>query len=92
MVEVFSVVRGLSLGGKITLALAEQTVDRLASVAMDHVAVVSLLPLMWKYRNEMSAYDSAYVALAATRGVPLVTADARLAAAAQRHCTVTLVA
>jgi predicted nucleic acid-binding protein len=92
MIEVFSVLRGLGLAGKITQGLAERSVDRLPQLGIDHVAVGTLLPYMWRCRDEISAYDSAYVALAATRRVMLVTADARLARAATRHCAVELAA
>jgi predicted nucleic acid-binding protein len=92
MIEVFSVLRGLSLGGKITIGLAERSMDRLPQLGIDHVPVRALLPFMWDRRDEISAYDLAYVALAATRQVTLVTADARVARTATRHCAVELAA
>jgi predicted nucleic acid-binding protein len=92
MIEVFSVLRGLSLAGKITPGLAERSVDRLPRLGIDHVPVTTLLPYMWRCKDEISGYDSAYVALAATRRVTMVTADARLARAATRHCAVELAA
>jgi predicted nucleic acid-binding protein len=91
MVEVFSVLRGLTLGRKIAVSVAEQAVDRLTDLGIDHVPVASLLARMWAYRSEMTAYDAGYVALAAARGALLVTADARLATSATRHCGVSLV-
>jgi predicted nucleic acid-binding protein len=92
MIEVFSVLRGLSLAGKITQGIAERSVDRLPQLGIDHVPIGELLPYMWRCREEISGYDSAYVALAATRRITLVTADARLAHAATRHCAVELAA
>lgn len=92
MIEVSSVLRGLSLANKISHDFAERSIDRLSRLGIDHVPVGTLLPHMWRCRNEISAYDSGYVALAATRQVTLVTADARLAAAATRHCAVELAA
>jgi predicted nucleic acid-binding protein len=92
MIEVFSVLRGLSLAGKITESLAERSIDRLPRLGIDHVPVTTLLPYMWRWKDEISGYDSAYVALAATRQITLVTADARLARAATRHCRVELAA
>jgi predicted nucleic acid-binding protein len=92
MVEVFSVLRGLTLGGKIEVSVAEQAVGRLTDLGIDHVPIASLLPTMWAYRSQMTANDAGYVALAAVRGVTLVTADARLATSATRHCGVSLVA
>lgn len=37
---------------------------------------------IWRLRHNISSYDGAYVALAASLGVPLCTRDAKLAAAA----------
>jgi predicted nucleic acid-binding protein len=92
MVEVFSVLRGLSLAGKITNALAERSLARLPQLGIDHVPIAPLLPYMWRWRDEISGYDATYVALAATRHITLITADARLARAATRHCRVELAA
>jgi predicted nucleic acid-binding protein len=40
-----------------------------------------LLPRIWELRENLTAYDAAYVALAEALGAPLVTFDSRLAAA-----------
>lgn len=92
MVEVFSAIRGLSLAGKVSNAVAERAIARLPRLGIDHVPVVALLPVMWQVRRNISAYDAAYVALAATRRLTLVTADARLARTATEHCAVELTA
>jgi predicted nucleic acid-binding protein len=42
----------------------------------------------WELRDNLSVYDAAYVALAETLDVPLVTAHARLAKAPGVTCTV----
>ena len=47
-----------------------------------------LLPVIWRLRHNISPYDGAYVALAAHLGVPLLTADKRLAEAAGGHADV----
>ena len=41
-----------------------------------------LLPRIWDLRNNLTAYDAAYVALAEALDAPLLTRDRRLAAAA----------
>lgn len=42
----------------------------------------------WTLRHNLTFYDALYVALAAALDVPLVTTDARLAAAARLPCAV----
>jgi predicted nucleic acid-binding protein len=92
MIEVFSVLRGLRLAEKITERLAQRSMDRLPQLGIDHVPIRMLLAHMWRYKDDINGYDAAYVALAATRQITLVTADARLARTATRHCAVELAA
>ena len=40
-----------------------------------------LLPLIWRLRHNLTAYDASFVALAAVLDAPLVTLDARVAQA-----------
>lgn len=86
--EVFSAVRGLMLGGQLSEVFAARAITRLPRLAVDGVDLDGLLGDMWKLRHQVSGYDAAYVALARQRGLTLVTADARLARAAVRHCRV----
>ncbi|TCO58461.1 type II toxin-antitoxin system VapC family toxin [Actinocrispum wychmicini] len=87
--EVFSVIRGLVLGGKIAETRAGWALDRLPRLGVDHVSLDELLPRMW--RSGISGYDAAYVALAEARGLTLVTSDGRLARTATSYCRVELV-
>jgi predicted nucleic acid-binding protein len=89
--EVFSVLRGLTLGGKITPGQGERAVSRIPLLGVDHVSVDPLLRRMWQIRGAISGYDAAYVALAEARDLTLVTADARLARSATSFCRVELV-
>ncbi|GGL02518.1 type II toxin-antitoxin system VapC family toxin [Mangrovihabitans endophyticus] len=91
-VEVFSVMRGLALGGKLTDEQASRAVARLPRLGVETVQVDELLPRMWQMKANISAYDAAYVALAERRGLTLVTADARLARASTAFCRVELIA
>ncbi len=47
-------------------------------------ATDTLLQAVWTMRHNVSAYDAAYLAVAAERGAQLVTFDARLAKAAEQ--------
>jgi predicted nucleic acid-binding protein len=90
--DVFSVIRGLTLGSKIEETVALHAVDLLAHLGMDHVSLDALLPRMWQFGTNISGYDSAYVALAEARGLTLTTSDARLARTAITYCSIELVA
>jgi len=50
-----------------------------------------LLTRIWQHRANLTAYDAAYVALAETLGVVVLTVDARLAAAPGMSRRVSLV-
>ena len=89
--EVFSVIRGLTLGNKILETHAIRAVHRLPQLGIDHVSVDELLPRMWQLRTGITGYDAAYVALAEARQLALVTSDGRLARAATQYCRVELV-
>ncbi len=50
-----------------------------------------LLPRIWESRNNLTAYDPAYIALAEALDAPLLTRDQRLAAAPGHQVRVELV-
>jgi len=50
-----------------------------------------LLPRIWELRHNMTAYDTAYVALAEAIGAPLLTRDESLAATRGHQAVVVLV-
>ncbi|MEB3982446.1 type II toxin-antitoxin system VapC family toxin [Mycobacterium sp. 663a-19] len=50
-----------------------------------------LFERMWEIRENFSAYDATYVALAEALDCALVTADARLGHAGQARCAITVV-
>lgn len=90
-IEVVSAIRGRVIGGKVREDKGRSAVGRVPELNVDYVSVDRLLTRVWQLRDNFSAYDAAYVALAEARKLTLVTADARLARAALPYCTVELV-
>jgi predicted nucleic acid-binding protein len=60
------------------------------SLGMTRYATFSLLDRVWELRENLSAYDASYVALAELLGCNLLTADARLSRAPGIRCAVTV--
>ena len=90
-VEVFSAIRGLLLGRRITEERADWALGQVRRLGVDTVPVDELLPRMWQLRATISGYDAGYVALAERRALTLLTADGHLARAATPHCRVELI-
>lgn len=47
-----------------------------------------LIDMVWSLRNQVSAYDATYVALATVLGAPLITTDGKLAKLSGLPCAV----
>lgn len=60
-------------------------------LGMTRYPVFSLADRIWELRENLSAYDAAYVALAESLGTGLLTADARLSRAPGVRCPITVV-
>ena len=71
-------------GGRDLLAAWQQ-------LAVLRYPAVGLLARVWELRENVTAYDACYVALAESLGCGLLTADARLARAPGLRCSVTVV-
>lgn len=89
--EVVQTLRKLLLRGSMTFDDAERAVHRWTRLGVERFPVVGLVARIWALRDNVSAYDAAYVALAEALDCPLLTADARLAAAPGPSCPVTVV-
>ncbi|MGH9166183.1 MAG: type II toxin-antitoxin system VapC family toxin [Acidimicrobiales bacterium] len=90
-VEVAQVVRRYVAASEMSAERGVQALTDLADLDVVHHAHEPLLPTMWRLRSNLTAYDAAYVALALALEVPLVTLDARLAAAPVHGATVDLI-
>lgn len=80
-IEVLHALRGLSLRGAISTERANLALSRLRDTQFTRYPHTSLMGRVWDMRENLTAYDAAYVALAEALNAPLVTTDARLARA-----------
>jgi predicted nucleic acid-binding protein len=60
-------------------------------LAVTRYQVYGLFERIWEIREDLSAYDASYVALAETLDCALVTADGRLSNVSQTRCPITVV-
>ncbi len=65
--------------------------DTWRHLGMVRYPIFGVLDRVWALRDNLSAYDAAYVALAEQLARPLLTADGRLGRAPGIRCTVTVV-
>jgi predicted nucleic acid-binding protein len=77
-VEALHVVRAQRRRGRLDDSQAQQAAERLISAPLARMTHRPLLTRIWQLRDVLTAYDAAYVALAETLDVPLLTCDARL--------------
>lgn len=79
--EVLAALRKAVQPRRIDTAQAERAIGDLIAWPIDRVPNRELLPIAWRYRHNVTAYDALYVALAEARGAPLLTIDGPLARA-----------
>jgi predicted nucleic acid-binding protein len=65
--------------------------DRWRRLGMSRYAVFHLFERVWELRQNLSAYDASYVALAESLDCALITADVKLGRAPGLRCPVTVV-
>lgn len=90
-VEVAQVMRRYVAAGDVSVERGAHALDDLADLDVVHHPHEPLLPTMWRLRQNLTAYDAAYVALALALEAPLVTLDARIAAAPGHGATIDLI-
>jgi predicted nucleic acid-binding protein len=74
-VEVAQVVRRYVLLGQVTAERGRQALDHLLAFDVERHPHDALLPRIWALRDNLTAYDAAYVALAEVLDAPLLTRD-----------------
>lgn len=90
-VEVAHVIRRYAAKGEIDAERGRLALADLADFPLRRYPHDFLLPRIWDLRNNLTAYDAAYVALAEVLDTPLLTRDSRLAAAAGHRARIELV-
>jgi predicted nucleic acid-binding protein len=90
-VEVLSVIRAQLGNRALDTKQADHAVDDLIDLPIAVYPTVSLLPRTWELRDNLTAYDACYVALAEALGCTLLTADVRLSRAPGTRCSIELV-
>lgn len=89
-VEVAQVLRRFAAAGDIDDGRGRIALADLVDFPLRRYPHDALLPRIWDLRNNVTAYDAAYVALAEALDATLLTRDRRLAAAVQ-HLRVELI-
>jgi predicted nucleic acid-binding protein len=90
-VEVAQVIRRYAQNGEIDSERGRMALIDLVDLPLRRYPHDFLLPRIWNLRNNLTAYDAAYVALAEALDAPLLTRDRRLAAAAGHRAQIELV-
>lgn len=80
-VEVAQALRRYVREGEIDAPQAAGALDDLRSLDMERHGHEALLPRVWALRNNLTAYDAVYIALAEALDTTVLTCDAKLARA-----------
>lgn len=91
-VETVAVLRKRWLAGTLPARRFASAVRDLEELAIDRYPTLRLMWRAYELRDNVTAYDAAYVALAEALECPLVTADGRLAKAPGIRCEIELLA
>jgi predicted nucleic acid-binding protein len=86
--EVASAWRGQVRAGRLSAGRAKAAFSDLAALPLEHAPHGPLMGRIWELRDNLSAYDASYVALAESLDTTLLTGDERLARAPGIQCEV----
>jgi predicted nucleic acid-binding protein len=90
-VEVLQVLRRYARRGDIDSERGRQAVDDLLDLPIERFPHDPFLPRIWELRQNATAYDATYIALAEALGATLLTRDERLARVPDHGATVEIV-
>lgn len=82
--EVAQVLRRYVRSGIISIRRGAEALTDLADLPLNRYPHLVLLPRIWQFRHNLTAYDAAYLALAEALDAPLLTRDRALASAGAR--------
>jgi predicted nucleic acid-binding protein len=91
VVETLAVLRRFVASGALEASRATAAVADLGAMSIQLYPSLPLRSRIWGLRDNMTAADAAFVALAETLDEPLVTKDHPLAVATRTHTSVTVV-
>lgn len=86
--EVAQVMRRMVREATLSPKRANLVIQDLFDLRLTRYPHFILLPQIWRLRHNLSAYDAAYVTLAANLGATLITRDARLASSSGHGVTI----
>lgn len=89
--EIANILRRYVQKRELSSRSASQALDDLSSVPLQRYPHTLLISRIWELRNNLTAYDAAYVALAEMLDAPLITRDAALSIAPGHHAKIELV-
>lgn len=91
-VEFANALRGLVRGGKVTIEQAERAMEAAVTFPLERVPHRPLMTRLWELRDNLTAYDATYVALAEVLETSLLTGDRRIRDAPGVRCVVEMIA
>lgn len=89
--EIANGLRRMVAGGQIQADAGWAALDSWRRLGMFRYPVFGLLGRVWQLRDNLSAYEATYVALAEALSCALLTADGRLGRAPGIRCPITVV-
>ena len=89
--EVISALKRYVFLKRLSPSRATQALYDYGLAPVDRQPLSPLIDRIWELRENLTAYDAAYVALAERVSVPLVTKDSKLAAAAGHSAKIILI-
>ena len=89
--EIANALRGKVRSGELAARAGWVALDTFRRLGLTRYPGSGLLERVWELRDNLSAYDATYVALAEELACVLVTADGRLSRAPDLRCAVTVV-